>query len=136
MKISIFRLGLIAMSSLGFFNNTIAQEAEKVKYDAHVLFHPLFNFQPGNEYRSGSGAPGPKYWQNRADYKINVALEEEKGAVSGEVELTYKNNSPENLEFISTRTHSAAIREAPKPHRLPAGVSVTWVLTVVIPSKR
>lgn len=100
MKISIFRLGLIAMSSLGFFNNTIAQEAEKGKYDAHVLFHPLFNFQPGNEYRTGSGAPGPKYWQNRADYKINVALEEDKGIVSGDVELTYKNNSPENLEFI------------------------------------
>lgn len=100
MKISIFRLGLIAMGSLGFFNNTIAQEAEKGKYDAHVLFHPLFNFQPGNEYRSGSGAPGAKYWQNRADYKINVALEEDKGIVSGEVELTYKNNSPENLEFI------------------------------------
>ncbi|MET7255290.1 M1 family metallopeptidase [Dyadobacter jiangsuensis] len=100
MKISIFRLGVIAMSSLGFFNNTIAQEAEKVKYDAHVLFHPLFNFQPGNEYRTGSGAPGPKYWQNRADYKINVALDEEKGTVSGEVELTYKNNSPENLEFL------------------------------------
>nr|WP_295929725.1 M1 family metallopeptidase [uncultured Dyadobacter sp.] len=100
MKISIFRLGLIAMGSLGFFNNTIAQEAEKGKYDAHVLFHPLFNFQPGNEYRSGSGAPGAKYWQNRADYKINVALEEDKGIVSGEIELTYKNNSPENLEFI------------------------------------
>jgi hypothetical protein len=100
MKISIFRLGLIAISSLGFFNNTIAQEAEKGKYDPHVLFHPLFNFQPGNEYRTGSGAPGPKYWQNRADYKINVALEEDKGIVSGDVELTYKNNSPENLEFI------------------------------------
>jgi hypothetical protein len=50
----------------------------------------------GNEYRTGSGAPGPKYWQNRADYKINVALEEEKGTVSGDVEITYKNNSPEN----------------------------------------
>jgi hypothetical protein len=99
MKISIFRLSLLAISSLGFVD-TIAQEAEKVKYDAHVLFHPLFNFQPGGEYRTGSGAPGPKYWQNRADYKINVALEEEKDMVSGDVEITYKNNSPESLEFI------------------------------------
>lgn len=99
MKILIFRLGLFFMAGLGFFN-AHAQEQEKVKYDSHVLFHPLFNFQPGNEYRTGGGAPGPKYWQNRADYKINVALEEEKGIVSGDVELTYKNNSPESLDFI------------------------------------
>jgi hypothetical protein len=99
MKISIIRLGILAMGCLGVFD-AVAQGSDKVKYDSHVLFHPLFNFQPGNEYRSGSGAPGPKYWQNRADYKINVALEEEKGTVSGDVEIIYKNNSPENLEFI------------------------------------
>jgi hypothetical protein len=77
-----------------------AQNDEKVKYDAHVLFHPLFNFQPGNDFRSGSGAPGSRYWQNRADYKINVILNEEQGTLTGDVEITYKNNSPEALEFI------------------------------------
>lgn len=69
-------------------------------YNHYVLFHPLFNYQPGNEYRSGSGAPGPRYWQNRADYKINVTLNEDKNTLLGEVEITYKNNSPEALEFI------------------------------------
>ncbi|MCE7062637.1 M1 family metallopeptidase [Dyadobacter sp. CY343] len=99
MKISMYRLGLLAICSLGFLN-TMAQQAGKGAYDAHVLFHPLFNFQPGNEYRTGSGAPGPKYWQNKADYKINVALDEAKGIVAGDIELTYKNNSPESLDFI------------------------------------
>ncbi|MCP6297325.1 hypothetical protein NL457_29320, partial [Klebsiella pneumoniae] len=80
---------VLCLGSLSVF----AQEAEKPKYDAHVLFHPLFNFQPGSEYRSGSGAPGPRYWQNRADYKINVALNEQEETVSGDVEITYKNNS-------------------------------------------
>lgn len=84
------------LGSLGVF----AQEADKPKYDAHVLFHPLFNFQPGSEYRTGSGAPGPAYWQNRADYKINVALNEKEQTITGDVEITYKNNSPETLEFI------------------------------------
>ncbi|WP_394345651.1 M1 family metallopeptidase [Arundinibacter roseus] len=79
---------------------SFAQEAQKGAYDAHVLFHPLFNFQPGSEYRTGSGAPGPKYWQNRADYKINVSLDETAGKLQGDVEITYKNNSPEDLEFI------------------------------------
>ncbi|MCE7042221.1 M1 family metallopeptidase [Dyadobacter sp. CY312] len=99
MKISKIRFGIVALCCLSF-SGVFAQEAKKAQYDAHVLFHPLFNFQPGSEYRTGSGAPGPKYWQNRADYKINVALDEQKGIVSGDVEIVYKNNSPENQEFI------------------------------------
>jgi hypothetical protein len=99
MKISGILFGIVALCCMSF-SGAFAQEAKKTKYDAHTLFHPLFNFQPGNEYRSGSGAPGPKYWQNRADYKINVALDEQKGIVSGDVEIIYKNNSPENQEFI------------------------------------
>ena len=69
-------------------------------YDAKVLFHPLFNMQPGNDYRTGSGAPGPRYWQNRADYKINVSLDDVQNTVTGEVEITYKNNSPESLNYL------------------------------------
>ncbi|REA59293.1 M1 family peptidase [Dyadobacter luteus] len=99
MKISKICYGIAALCLLGV-SGVFAQETEKTKYDAHVLFHPLFNFQPGSEYRTGSGAPGPKYWQNKADYKINVALDEQKGTVSGDVEIIYKNNSPENQEFI------------------------------------
>ncbi|MEZ0485882.1 M1 family metallopeptidase [Fibrella aquatica] len=69
-------------------------------YDPRVLFHPLFNMQPGNDYRTGSGAPGPRYWQNRADYKINVTLDDVAQTVSGEVEITYKNNSPESMNYV------------------------------------
>ncbi|MBO0931118.1 M1 family metallopeptidase [Fibrella aquatilis] len=69
-------------------------------YDPQVLFHPLFNMQPGNDYRTGSGAPGPRYWQNRADYKINVSLDDVQNTVTGEVEITYKNNSPEALNYL------------------------------------
>lgn len=99
MKISSFRFWVMAACCLGSAS-VFAQETDKPKYDAHQLFHPLFNFQPGSEYRTGSGAPGPAYWQNRADYKINVSLNEAEGTISGDVEITYKNNSPEALEFI------------------------------------
>ncbi len=70
------------------------------KYDPLALFHPLFNMQPGNEVRTGSGEPGPRYWQNRADYKINVSLDDQQNTVAGDVEITYKNNSPESLPFL------------------------------------
>jgi hypothetical protein len=69
-------------------------------YDHRTLFHPLFNMQPGNDYRTGSGAPGPRYWQNRSDYKISVSLDDVQNVVTGEVEITYKNNSPEPLTYL------------------------------------
>ena len=44
-------------------------------YDAKEAFNPQFYPYPGNDFRSASGEPGPKYWQNRADYKINCTLD-------------------------------------------------------------
>ncbi|MPR33781.1 M1 family metallopeptidase [Salmonirosea aquatica] len=99
MKHSFVRLGFMAFWLLASLS-TFAQEATKSAYDAHVLFNPLLNFQPGNEYRTAGGSPGPRYWQNRADYKINIALDEAASTLSGDVEITYKNNSPEDLKFL------------------------------------
>jgi len=69
-------------------------------YDAKEAFNPQFYPYPGNDFRSASGQPGPKYWQNRADYKISCTLDTALHAVKGEVELTYTNNSPDNLKFL------------------------------------
>lgn len=69
-------------------------------YDHHKAFDPNFYPQTGNDYRSASGEPGPKYWQNRADYKINCTLNPELHKISGEVEVTYTNNSPDHLKFL------------------------------------
>lgn len=70
------------------------------RYDSHDLFSPLFYPQSGNAYRTGSGEPGPLYWQNRADYSISAALDEVNNQVSGTVTMTYKNNSPQVLPYI------------------------------------
>ncbi len=69
-------------------------------YDAKEAFNPQFYPYPGNEFRSASGEPGPKYWQNRADYKISCTLDTLKHSVSGNSELTYTNNSPDDLKFL------------------------------------
>ena len=80
---------------------TFAQTTSSTsKYDPLELFHPLFNMQPGNDYRTGSGAPGPRYWQNRSDYQINVNLDDQQNTITGEVVITYKNNSPESLAYL------------------------------------
>ncbi|WP_371861237.1 M1 family metallopeptidase [Acetobacter orientalis] len=65
--------------------------------DPHVIFAPLTLPQPVNLYHSGSGAPGPAAWQNRADYAINVGIDPVTHTLSGSEVLTYTNNSPDEL---------------------------------------
>ena len=53
-----------------------------------------------NQYRTASGAPGPAYYQNEADYKMNITLDDKNSVITGEETITYHNNSPENLEYL------------------------------------
>ncbi|HEU5173328.1 MAG TPA: M1 family metallopeptidase [Gemmatimonadaceae bacterium] len=56
---------------------------------------------PGpNEFRSADGSPGPRYWQQRADYTIDVALDTAAQTVSGDVTIRYTNNSPDTLHYV------------------------------------
>ena len=53
-----------------------------------------------NEYRNASGGPGHNYYQQKADYKIQLTLDDEKQRIYGEETITYTNNSPDNLEYL------------------------------------
>jgi hypothetical protein len=53
-----------------------------------------------NEYRTASGAPGPKYWQQRCDYDITCELDEVNRRLLGKENVTYFNNSPDVLTYI------------------------------------
>ena len=53
-----------------------------------------------NEYRTASGAPGPKYWQQRCDYDIVCELDEPNRRLIGKATLTYYNNSPDVLTYL------------------------------------
>ena len=53
-----------------------------------------------NEYRTASGAPGSKYWQQRCDYDIVCELDEPNRKLIGKETLTYYNNSPDVLTFL------------------------------------
>ena len=64
-------------------------------------FEQLGNILPtGNEYRTASGAPGPKYWQQRCDYDIKCELDEKKLKLTGSETITYYNNSPDVLPYL------------------------------------
>ncbi len=53
-----------------------------------------------NQYRTGSGAPGPDYWQQRADYDIDVTLDDATQTITGKETITYYNQSPNPLNYL------------------------------------
>ena len=57
-------------------------------------------FATPNVYRTASGAPGHEYWQQKADYKIDIRLDDEKQRISGVETITYFNQSPDVLKYI------------------------------------
>lgn len=91
-----------------FFSTTVAlilglgavAQTTTSKFNAQEAFSPDFYPSAGNEYRSASGEPGPKYWQNRADYKMAATLDTSNQMVTGSEELIYTNNSPDDLKFL------------------------------------
>ena len=64
-------------------------------------FYPIdFWFASPNDQRLGSGAPGPEYWQQRADYVIDVTLDDDKQTITGKETVTYFNQSPHPLAYL------------------------------------
>jgi hypothetical protein len=58
------------------------------------------DFPGPNQYRSANGAPGPSYWQQRADYDIAATLDTTTQSVQGRVTIRYTNNSPDTLDLL------------------------------------
>ncbi len=79
---------------------TVLAQEEKLNYDPHLLFSPLFYPTAVNEYRAATGEPGPKYWQNKASYQIAASLDDVKDQITGSATITYTNNSPYSLSFL------------------------------------
>lgn len=81
---------------------TVAQNTQNNPGSNHGnKFEQLGSILPTpNEYRTASGAPGPKYWQQRADYDIKCELDESKLKLTGSETITYFNNSPNTLTYL------------------------------------
>jgi len=74
------------------------------------IFAPL-KLPAGDLVRTGSGAPGARYWQNRADYDIRASLDTAARTLRGELTLRYTNNSPDTLHYIWIQTEQNAFRD-------------------------
>jgi hypothetical protein len=92
-KLLLLLAGLALLPALAF-----AQA--KSDYNKDQLFDPQFFTNNGNDTRNADGSPGPKYWQNRADYIIHSTLVEKDTLIKGEVTINYTNNSPAVLKYL------------------------------------
>ena len=76
-------------------------QISQTKGDFEDKFRQLDEVLPtANSYRTASGAPGNEYWQQQADYLIEVTLDEENKRLLGSERITYTNNSPDTLNYL------------------------------------
>ncbi len=85
-----------------FFNcaDAIIAQANQSVYGAHELFAQDFFTKNRNEFRSAKGAPGPSYWQNRADYILKANIDTTTNLLSCGETIHYTNNSPDSLSSL------------------------------------
>jgi hypothetical protein len=83
---------------------TAQEETAKERDPGHVnenKFRQMYQeFATPNMYRSASGTPGPNYYQQQADYQMDIELDDKNARIYGEETITYHNNAPEDLEFL------------------------------------
>lgn len=88
-----FFLSILMMAILGVWGQTPTQWGQKFEQLGTSLPTP-------NTYRTASGAPGKDYWQQRADYKIELTLDDVKQQIEGTEAITYFNQSPDPLDYL------------------------------------
>jgi hypothetical protein len=93
MRKRVFFLSSLMMAILGVWGQTPAQWGQKFEQLGTSLPTP-------NTYRTASGAPGKDYWQQRADYKIELTLDDIKQEIEGTETITYFNQSPDPLDYL------------------------------------
>ena len=98
------KFSMYLATSLFLFSGILVAQDLKEREPGHYnesKFKQLYEeFSTPNTYRSASGAPGPNYYQQQADYVMDIELDDEKAILYGEETITYTNNSPDDLEYL------------------------------------
>ena len=77
-----------------------SQKSKESTYNYVEAFKTAYYNSPSTETRSASGKPGKGYWQNRADYIIDVELDTLSDIIMGKEIIKYTNNSPDEMDFL------------------------------------
>ena len=108
-----------------------AEEPEKEREPGHLnqsKFRQMYDeLSTPNTYRSASGAPGPDYYQQQADYNMDITLDDKNVKLYGEETITYYNNSPDDLEFLWVQLdQNVRAKDSKSPLRNGNGVDIAY----------
>ena len=96
-------LALIVMATTTTFSQDDSEVKEERKpghYNENRFKQLYEEFSTPNVFRTASGAPGPQYYQQQADYVMNITLDDKNARLYGTETITYTNNSPDVLEYL------------------------------------
>ena len=129
-KLKYYLTALLALVAFTF-NAQEQEEKKEERQKGHYnqsKFKQLYEeFATPNTYRSASGAPGPDYYQQQADYKMDITLDDKNAKIYGEETITYFNNSPDDLEFLWVQLdQNVRAKDSKSPLRDGNGVNIAY----------
>ena len=112
MGVSRFSRLLLPAVSMLFVLPVFADAIRQTKGEFYDAFRQLeVDLPTPNVYRTASGAPGDRYWQQKVDYKIRVDLDQDARRITGSESITYTNNSPDTLRYLWLQLDQNRFRE-------------------------
>ncbi|WP_299255121.1 M1 family metallopeptidase [uncultured Aquimarina sp.] len=116
------------VSATGLYaqNKNESEQTRELGHTNQNKFKQMYDeFATPNMYRTASGAPGSAYYQQQADYKMDIELDDKNKKLTGKETITYTNNSPDNLEFLWVQLdQNMRSRESKSPLIQPGGVDM------------
>ncbi|MFH6993786.1 M1 family metallopeptidase [Flavobacterium sp. FlaQc-48] len=91
---------LLIFPAIVFAQEKTVTPKQQGKYDTNKFSQMYDLLATPNMFRTASGAPGPAYYQQQADYKIDIELDDKNSKLNGSEVITYSNNSPDSLEYL------------------------------------
>ena len=100
-KITLWIVAL-SIAAIGTAQNdsNASSEAQQGHYNLSKFRQLKQELATPNGYRTASGAPGHEYYQQKADYKMDIVLDDDNQRIYGEETITYYNNSPDALDYL------------------------------------
>ena len=93
-------LSFFFITALAFAQDKKVEEKKGGHYNISKFRQLKQELATPNVYRTASGAPGHEYYQQKADYKMDIILDDKNQKLYGEQTVTYYNNSPDDLEYL------------------------------------
>ncbi|MFK7833093.1 MAG: M1 family metallopeptidase [Winogradskyella sp.] len=95
-----FLFSMLLASYTTYAQDEVKEERQQGHTNENKFKQLYDEFATPNMFRTGSGAPGPAYYQQQADYKMDIEIDDVNAKLYGDETITYTNNSPDDLKYL------------------------------------